>query len=204
MRARPEIQAAIEAARQRGQRHITSRVLPSARDCWPDKTKRPLCRWCGRAVPKGRRTWCSKECVHEYRVRADAGYVALLLKRRDKGVCCSCGIDTEEIWTLMRACRRRGAHPRWDSPEREEFVTQWGPWGCDTTRRLWEADHIVPVSEGGGCCGLDNYRTLCLACHKAETAALAARTAEARRRLGCQPVGLGPNIPTGLTTVQSA
>jgi hypothetical protein len=37
---------------------------------------------------------------------------------------------------------------------------------------LWEADHIVPVSEGGGQCGLDNYRTLCVPCHKAETARL--------------------------------
>ena len=25
----------------------------------------------------------------------------------------------------------------------------------------WEADHILPVSEGGGLCGLDGYRTLC-------------------------------------------
>lgn len=45
----------------------------------------------------------------------------------------------------------------------------------------WEADHIVPVVEGGGLCGLENYRTLCLACHRAETAALAARRALARR-----------------------
>ncbi len=30
---------------------------------------------------------------------------------------------------------------------------------------LWEADHIVPVKDGGGCCGLENYRTLCRKCH---------------------------------------
>jgi len=46
---------------------------------------------------------------------------------------------------------------------------------------LWEADHIVPVVEGGGECGIDNYRTLCIACHRAETAKLAARRAEKRR-----------------------
>lgn len=36
---------------------------------------------------------------------------------------------------------------------------------------LFQADHIHPVSEGGGGCGLDNLRTLCVPCHKAVTAA---------------------------------
>lgn len=29
----------------------------------------------------------------------------------------------------------------------------------------WNADHIVPVYKGGGQCGVDNLRTLCVACH---------------------------------------
>ncbi len=33
------------------------------------------------------------------------------------------------------------------------------------SRRKWEADHIVPVADGGGECGLDNYRLLCRPCH---------------------------------------
>jgi hypothetical protein len=41
--------------------------------------------------------------------------------------------------------------------------------------RTWEADHIVPVVEGGGLCGLENYRTLCSVCHKKVTAALRKR-----------------------------
>ncbi|MCG8436406.1 MAG: HNH endonuclease, partial [Gammaproteobacteria bacterium] len=43
-----------------------------------------------------------------------------------------------------------------------------------TGRTLWEMDHIVPVSDGGGGCGLDNLRTLCIPCHKSESARLAA------------------------------
>ena len=45
-------------------------------------------------------------------------------------------------------------------------------------RRLWEVDHIVPVVEGGGECGLDNLQTLCLACHKAKTAAMRKRVSD--------------------------
>lgn len=46
---------------------------------------------------------------------------------------------------------------------------------------LWEMDHILPVVRGGGGCGLDNLRTLCLRCHRAETARLATERAAERR-----------------------
>ena len=56
--------------------------------------------------------------------------------------------------------------------------------GWDISRRMswWEADHIVPVVEGGGQCGLDNYRTLCIRCHRKATRELRARLAESRRK----------------------
>jgi 5-methylcytosine-specific restriction endonuclease McrA len=47
---------------------------------------------------------------------------------------------------------------------------------------LWEADHIVPVVEGGGECGIDNLRTVCLHCHKAATRALAAKRSLMKKR----------------------
>jgi 5-methylcytosine-specific restriction protein A len=46
---------------------------------------------------------------------------------------------------------------------------------------LWQMDHRIPVVEGGGTCGLDNLRTLCLPCHRKATAMLAARRVHARR-----------------------
>jgi 5-methylcytosine-specific restriction enzyme A len=49
-------------------------------------------------------------------------------------------------------------------------------------RHLWEADHTVPVVEGGGGAGLDEYRTLCIPCHKLESRKLAGRLARRRRR----------------------
>lgn len=47
-------------------------------------------------------------------------------------------------------------------------------------RSLWDADHTVPVVEGGGAAGLDNLRTLCVPCHQTVTKALRQRL-EARR-----------------------
>lgn len=51
---------------------------------------------------------------------------------------------------------------------------------CGTGGRKWEADHAVPLIEGGSY-ELDNLRTLCVPCHRAETKALAGRRAQARR-----------------------
>jgi 5-methylcytosine-specific restriction endonuclease McrA len=48
---------------------------------------------------------------------------------------------------------------------------------------LWDADHIVPVAEGGGECSLENLRTLCIWCHQNETAKLRRRLSENRKRM---------------------
>jgi len=45
-------------------------------------------------------------------------------------------------------------------------------WGLRGRKTLWDADHIVPVIEGGGECDLSNMRTLCLKCHREATAGL--------------------------------
>jgi hypothetical protein len=53
-------------------------------------------------------------------------------------------------------------------------------WTCELCGgRGYDCDHRVPVSEGGGCCGVDNLRILCGQCHGAETGKL-------RKRLNAQ------------------
>ena len=47
---------------------------------------------------------------------------------------------------------------------------------------FWQADHLVAVHEGGGCCGIGNLRTLCSPCHAKVTKAQAKRRADERRR----------------------
>jgi 5-methylcytosine-specific restriction enzyme A len=63
---------------------------------------------------------------------------------------------------------------------REEVKRRYGD--CrSSSGHTWEADHIVPVIEGGGECDLSNLRTLCLPCHRKVTAELAKRRAAAKR-----------------------
>ena len=132
---------------------------------------RSLCRWCNLEVPAGRRTFCSDWCVNEWRLRTDPGYLRDKVLKRDRGICAACGTDTVAEWNRIR--RLRGAR-------RLEAMAAWG-----VNRRyrssLWDADHIVPVAEGGGECDLDNIRTLCLKCHRKATAELRARACRLRR-----------------------
>ncbi len=45
----------------------------------------------------------------------------------------------------------------------------------------WAADHIVSVVEGGGECGIENIRTLCLGCHASVTRELRGRLKQIAR-----------------------
>ncbi|PSR54116.1 hypothetical protein AHMF7605_11600 [Adhaeribacter arboris] len=40
---------------------------------------------------------------------------------------------------------------------------------CGVITPNWQADHILPVSNGGGACGISNFQTLCQDCHKEKT-----------------------------------
>jgi 5-methylcytosine-specific restriction enzyme A len=134
-------------------------------------TGRCLCRWCSIEVPKGRRTFCSDDCVDQWRLRSDPGYLRDQVLKRDRGVCKSCRIDTLVAQGILK--RSRG-------PTRQRLLNYWDLAGY-TGRSLWEADHIVPVVEGGGECDLSNLRTLCLRCHRMATLGLRLRRAEARQ-----------------------
>jgi hypothetical protein len=40
---------------------------------------------------------------------------------------------------------------------------------CGVLSLNWHADHITPVFLGGSACGLDNFQTLCIDCHKGKS-----------------------------------
>lgn len=101
---------------------------------------------------------------------------------RDGGICKMCGFDTGRVvaaWKFLKA--RRGIWLR-------EFCAGLRKKGyranSQTLGHVWEADHVLPRSLGGSN-ELENYRTLCIPCHRAETKRLA-RYRKMRRRLKMQ------------------
>ncbi len=40
---------------------------------------------------------------------------------------------------------------------------------CGVFDPSWQADHILPVSVGGGGCHIDNFQTLCVECHQVKS-----------------------------------
>jgi 5-methylcytosine-specific restriction endonuclease McrA len=133
-------------------------------------TGRPLCRWCKTEVGKGRRTFCSDACVHEWKLRTNPAYLRERVFERDRGVCGKCGTDTVALRRDMR---------KLDFAARRKFLKDWGL-REGSRKSLWDADHIVPVAEGGGQCDLGNMRTLCLKCHREATSSLRARMKSAK------------------------
>lgn len=116
---------------------------------------RGACLQCGGDITdKKRSTFCGKDCSEAFYIKSRPDHARLRVFERDKGVCGLCGVDV--FAGTGRRPRSRG------------------------TGDLWQADHIIPVVEGGGECTLDNLRTLCTGCHKSATADLAARRARQR------------------------
>ena len=141
----------------------TSRIMVGG---WIDRKAVPrgpngrgLCRWCSLEVPRGRFTFCSEYCVHEWKLRSQPGYLREQVLLRDRGICASCGVDA--VATARKFRRARGS-------ARQLLLQHWGLRGR-TRKSLWDADHILPVAEGGGECDLENIRTLCPLCHRKAT-----------------------------------
>lgn len=139
---------------------------------------RPLCRYCNQEVPRGRRTFCGDLCVHEWKLRSNPGYMRDHVFRRDRGICLLCGTNCDELEREMKRIKRvegYHAHQRFCQELQERGFSGAG------YRSLWQADHIIPVAEGGGECALANLRTLCTPCHNRVTRDLHKRLTAARR-----------------------
>lgn len=128
-----------------------------------------VCAWCYEAKAKGPK-YCGAICRLSARAWAypqkEEGLNFLLIRQNFK--CAICEYDykplaeqvlvngrvydkpedykTELCWSLMRRIKQK-------SPE------GFKP----------EVDHIVPISKGGACLGLDNHQAICFTCHKFKT-----------------------------------
>jgi 5-methylcytosine-specific restriction enzyme A len=182
----PEVAAILDS--HRFVRFLSKVALPAVMD---DGGMR-LCRWCRSPLDRRSIAWCSDECADEFWIRVSRNHVERVVYGRDKGVCGSCGLDTEQLLRIIDRLRIRSERrqfrfgkyreptdldaARWERVRAELAARGYGLVDRWHTPRLWEADHVVAVMEGGGCCGLENYRTLCIPCHRRETR-------ELRRRL---------------------
>lgn len=133
-----------------------------------------LCR-CKCGLPAVR-TWASRSCQRQARdaffmARGYGKQIRAAVFSRDKGICADCGMDTEKERMKCHLGNPYGLLPSIRLHLCAKYSAAGYP-GPD--RSWWQADHILPLIEGGGH-GLDNLRTLCCVCHKPHTARLAAR-----------------------------
>lgn len=137
---------------------------------------RGLCRWCGKEVPTGRRTFCSAACVSYWATRKSSAALRGALFERDLGRCAVCGMECHYTDARLRrlasfldpATQRRlatelGALPVWAQARFQQ------------RKSFWEAHHTVAVAEGGGQSSLDTVITLCYGCHLVATKKLLKR-----------------------------
>jgi 5-methylcytosine-specific restriction protein A len=154
----------------------TKRRTPGVFASFPprDEQGKKLCRNCHGPLKKQNQHNCSPKCVQEWAAKTSPQIMRRRIFERDRGVCAICRVDTD-----AQKREYRKLHTR---QECEEYRKRVGvPAGRVDCGEWWDADHIVPVIEGGGECGVEGYRTLCIPCHKAETKALRGRMANRER-----------------------
>jgi hypothetical protein len=110
--------------------------------------------------------YCSDECRHLGQIQRNAQYRRRLLWERDRGICSACGMDTEPIAERLR-------HAFNHDPTIFEHLRRALrlPRLRASRGSVWDADHIQPKCLGGTN-DLENYRTVCVWCHRKITGAL--------------------------------
>jgi 5-methylcytosine-specific restriction endonuclease McrA len=152
--------------------------------------------------------FCSTKCERDMKAKVSGGAARRQLMRRDRGICSMCKLDCAKLIRKLQSIEKG---PETDSEgnllwklQREDLLSR-AEYRNFTSRlskamkealidkalsgKAWQADHIVPVFEGGGQCTVTNLRTLCTACHKDVTAAQASKRQKERALLKRQRQG---------------
>lgn len=137
--------------------------LKDAKELEKDSNGYNLCRWCNKSVLPPRRTMCSPECVHEILIRTSGRYLRDCVFKRDNGICSVCNIDTKQT---SKMALEMNVNDRIEFLKKHNISLKRKIWKRKHGGGLWDADHIISVKKGGGQCGLENLRTLCIKCHK--------------------------------------
>jgi len=92
------------------------------------------------------------------------------LSEKDNGTCSRCGMDTERARRIIDHAWKYCGSSLFAETDTRPVFEQHISESLDISRHriygsLWDADHIVPISEGCDPYDLKNFRTLCIACH---------------------------------------
>lgn len=122
------------------------------------------CGWCGGALPKGRRTWCSDRCADGFWKNHWWSLARRAAKRRDKYRCARCGHVP-----VKRPSKRVPIAP-------SAYNAAMRAWRKARTRDRLEVNHRIPCNGRHGTLScdhhLENLETLCVACHQEHTRAI--------------------------------
>lgn len=173
---------ALMAWREQGNTKVRSLSSAQRRAIEALQGARPKkhCTWCAKPVSGRRTRWCGDACISAYCIACNMPeFVDRAVWVRDHGVCCMCGIDTEELKRSVydsvcedfdRSSRRltgfapaKLLHDQYTVRQASDLL-MWL-----NSHRLYDIDHIVAVHLGGGVGylpGIQNLRTLCKICHK--------------------------------------
>jgi 5-methylcytosine-specific restriction endonuclease McrA len=83
------------------------------------------CQWCGGPVPKGRRTFCSEECVDELLIRTRPEYARRKVLERDHGICSTCGLDCARLERIVERLTRLASAVVWVRSDDGRPVADW-------------------------------------------------------------------------------
>ena len=175
-----EMDVEIRTWTERAKKAKAGREQPPAREwqqAFERRTGRPCCVLCLTPYAEADRVaydtaFCSQECSTEFGVRSSQSAARRQVYARDGGVCQRCGLEAHALYERIAVL---APAERYQELLRLRYRL---PRNVKQLRKLlarpeegdfWQADHIVPVSGGGGECDLSNYQTLCAGCHESKT-----------------------------------
>ncbi len=131
------------------------------------------CTWCGGKLTGRQSAWCGRLCVDAF-LQLQPRNMRDVVHARDHGRCRQCKRDCDRMFYLaQRLLCLAAKNVSWAATV-TALRAHWASVGFHISRdfsneHYWEANHIVPVCQGGGLRGPDNYETLCVPCHAAAT-----------------------------------